>query len=156
MVTAAIIQVLVLVLTLAAAGGVVTLPQDRLDAVVLIAATGRPDARLVFFGELLLLMGGLLAASLSGDPLSLGLALGVTGLGLGADYPLAHLMITEHLPSAWRGRLVLGALAFQSLGAITGMALASALLPSPQAPADWRLLYQLPLAPLALVAAARL
>jgi len=43
-VTAAIIQVLVLVLTLAAAGGVVTLPQDRLDAVVLIDSTGRTDA----------------------------------------------------------------------------------------------------------------
>lgn len=136
--------------------GAASLGGILVGALLFGALADRIGRRLVFFGELLLLMGGLLAASLSGDPISLGLALVVTGLGLGADYPLAHLMISEHLPSAWRGRLVLGAFAFQSLGAITGMALASALLPSPQATADWRLLYQLPLVPLALVAAGRL
>ncbi|MFM7653504.1 MAG: MFS transporter, partial [Vulcanococcus sp.] len=80
----------------------------------------------------------------------------VIGLGLGADYPLAHLMISEHLPAAWRGRLVLGAFAFQALGAISGMALASALLQHGAGAADWRLLYRLPLLPLALLTAARL
>ena len=136
--------------------GAASLGGILVGALLFGALADRVGRRLVFFGELLLLMGGLLAASHSGDPISLGLALAVTGLGIGADYPLAHLMISEHLPSAWRGRLVLGAFAFQSLGAITGMALASALVPSPEAPADWRLLYQLPLVPLALVAAARL
>ena len=125
-------------------------------ALIFGALADRIGRRLVFSGELVLLFGGLLAASLSPDPLSLGLSLVVIGLGLGADYPLAHLMISEHVPAAWRGRSVLGAFAFQALGAISGMALASALLQHGAAAADWRLLYRWPLLPLALLAAARL
>lgn len=34
------------------------------------------------------------------------------GVALGGDYPTAHLMISESIPSAMRGRLVLGAFAF--------------------------------------------
>ncbi len=44
------------------------------------------------------------------------------GLSLGCDYPTAHMIISESIPSLSRGKLVLGAFAFQSLGALTGMA----------------------------------
>lgn len=136
--------------------GAASLSGILVGALLFGALADRIGRRLVFIGELVLLVGGLLAASLSPDALSLGLALVVVGLGLGADYPLAHLVISEHLPPARRGRLVLGAFAFQALGAITGMALASALLQHGAAAADWRLLYRLPLLPLALLTAARL
>jgi MFS transporter, putative metabolite transport protein len=36
------------------------------------------------------------------------------GLALGCDYPTAHMIISENIPSASRGRLVLGAFAFQA------------------------------------------
>ena len=39
------------------------------------------------------------------------------GLALGCDYPTAHMIISENIPSRSRGRLVLGAFAFQALGA---------------------------------------
>lgn len=136
--------------------GAASLGGILVGALVFGALADRIGRRLVFIGELVLLLGGLLAASLSPNAVCLGVALVVIGLGLGADYPLAHLMISEHLPSAWRGRLVLGAFAFQALGAIIGMALASALLQHGGAGADWRLLYRLPLLPLALLTAARL
>src|SRR5262249_40994415 len=42
------------------------------------------------------------------------------GLALGCDYPVAHLMLSESIPSATRGRLVLGAFGCQALGALTG------------------------------------
>ncbi len=136
--------------------GAASLGGILVGALLFGALADRLGRRLVFIGELMLLCGGLLAASLSQDAIGLGLALVVVGLGLGADYPLAHLVISEHLPAAWRGRLVLGAFAFQALGAISGMALASALLEPWAAAADWRLLYQLPLVPLLLLTAARL
>jgi MFS transporter, putative metabolite transport protein len=42
------------------------------------------------------------------------------GVALGCDYPTAHLIISESIPSRMRGRLVLGAFGFQALGALTG------------------------------------
>ena len=42
------------------------------------------------------------------------------GVVLGCDYRTAHLVISESIPSSMRGRLVLGAFAFQAIGALTG------------------------------------
>jgi MFS transporter, putative metabolite transport protein len=42
------------------------------------------------------------------------------GLALGCDYPTAHMIISENTPSAKRGGLVLGAFAFQAVGALAG------------------------------------
>src|ERR1700761_6117208 len=44
------------------------------------------------------------------------------GLALGCDYPTAHMIISENIPSTSRGKLVLGAFAFQAVGALGGAA----------------------------------
>jgi MFS transporter, putative metabolite transport protein len=43
------------------------------------------------------------------------------GVALGADYPTAHLMVSESFPSHYRGRLVLAAFSFQALGSLAGV-----------------------------------
>ena len=50
------------------------------------------------------------------------------GLALGCDYPTAHMIISENIPSTSRGRLVLGAFAFQAVGALGGAAVGYAVL----------------------------
>lgn len=45
------------------------------------------------------------------------------GVALGADYPTAHLMISESIPSHYRGRMLLGAFTFQSVGSLGGVLL---------------------------------
>lgn len=50
------------------------------------------------------------------------------GLCLGADYPTAHIVVSESIPSKFRGRMVLGAFAFQSLGSLGGVLLGLATL----------------------------
>ena len=45
------------------------------------------------------------------------------GMALGCDYPTAHMVISEAVPSRGRGGLVLGAFAFQAVGAICGAGL---------------------------------
>ena len=45
------------------------------------------------------------------------------GVALGCDYPTAHMVISEAVPSRGRGGLVLGAFAFQAVGAICGAGL---------------------------------
>jgi MFS transporter, putative metabolite transport protein len=52
--------------------------------------------------------------------LSLVICLFGLGLALGCDYPTAHMIISENTPSSKRGSLVLGAFAFQAVGALAG------------------------------------
>ena len=73
---------------------------------------------------MVLLALALVAAAMSSGTSSLVAALFVIGLALGADYPTAHLVISESIPAAVRGRLVLGAFSFQALGAVLGCSLA--------------------------------
>lgn len=120
-------------------------------ALLLGALADRFGRRPLFILEMLLLVVGLIAAALSPSTPWLVAALLLIGLALGADYPTAHLIISESMPAAARGRLVLAAFSTQAIGAVLGSALA-ALLPLP----SWRWLYALPALPVALVGAARL
>ena len=63
------------------------------------------------------------------------------GLALGCDYPTAHLVISESIPSQYRGRLVLSAFGFQAVGAIAGTALGFFILKSHDSLLDWRWMY---------------
>jgi putative MFS transporter len=42
------------------------------------------------------------------------------GVALGCDYPTAHIVISERIPTRARGRLVLTAFAFQAVGVFVG------------------------------------
>src|ERR1700744_5259636 len=50
------------------------------------------------------------------------------GLAPGCDAPTAHMIISESIPSAARGKLVLGAFAFQAVGAMCGIAIGALVL----------------------------
>jgi MFS family permease len=129
---------------------------------ILIGALGlggladRLGRRPVFIAEMLLLVVGLVAAALSPNGACFAASLGVVGLALGADYPAAHLVISESIPVAMRGRLVLGAFSCQALGAVLGTALAAQLLGLRPELGTWRLFYLLPVWPVLLVALGRL
>jgi putative MFS transporter len=63
------------------------------------------------------------------------------GLALGCDYPTAHLVISESIPTQYRGRLVLSAFGFQAVGALFGTALGFFILRSHESLTDWRWMY---------------
>jgi MFS family permease len=86
------------------------------------------------------------------------LIVGLFGLGmaLGCDYPTAHLVISESIPSNYRGRLVLGAFGFQAVGALAGTALGFVILRADGAIGDWRLMYAAAIVPALLVVVGRL
>jgi MFS family permease len=129
---------------------------------ILIGALGlggladRLGRKPVFIAEMLLLVVGLVAAALSPNSACFAASLAVVGLALGADYPAAHLVISESIPAAIRGRLVLGAFSCQALGAVLGTALAALLLGLRPELGTWRLFYLLPVLPVLLVAWGRL
>ena len=78
------------------------------------------------------------------------------GLALGCDYPTAHLVISESIPSRDRGKLVLGAFAFQAIGALAGTALGFVILTLDPSLDAWRWMYAMAIVPAAFVVFARL
>src|SRR5271163_5022231 len=78
------------------------------------------------------------------------------GLSLGCDYPTAHMIISESIPSTSRGKLVLGAFAFQAIGALGGTAVGYLVLSTlPDLPA-WRWMFASAIIPALLVTLGRL
>jgi MFS family permease len=77
------------------------------------------------------------------------------GMALGCDYPTAHMVISESIPSNIRGRLVLSAFGFQAVGALVGTAVGFLILRSSGAIGDWRIMYATAIVPAVLVTAGR-
>lgn len=78
------------------------------------------------------------------------------GIALGCDYPTAHLVISESIPSVARGRLVLSAFGFQAVGALTGTLLGYLVLSNIETVSAWRIMYAAAILPAVAVAVARL
>jgi MFS family permease len=78
------------------------------------------------------------------------------GLALGCDYPTAHMIISENIPSTSRGRLVLGAFAFQAVGALGGTAVGYFVLSTLPEISAWRWMYASAIIPALLVTLGRL
>ncbi|HXW72178.1 MAG TPA: MFS transporter [Methylocella sp.] len=77
------------------------------------------------------------------------------GLALGCDYPTAHMIISENIPSTSRGRLVLGAFAFQAVGALGGTAIGYFVLSTLPELSAWRWMYASAIIPALLVTIGR-
>jgi MFS transporter, putative metabolite transport protein len=77
------------------------------------------------------------------------------GLALGCDYPTAHMIISENIPSTSRGKLVLGAFAFQAVGALAGAAVGYAVLVAVPDLNAWRWMYATAVIPALVVTVGR-
>ncbi|WP_432737086.1 MFS transporter [Maridesulfovibrio sp. FT414] len=77
------------------------------------------------------------------------------GLALGCDYPTAHMVISESIPSTDRGKLVLSAFAFQALGALVGTAIGYIILYKAPDLKAWRYMYGAAIIPAILVVLGR-
>jgi len=110
----------------------------------------------LFVGEMFLFVAFLIAIAVTPNlPLLVVFLFGM-GLALGADYPTAHLMISEAIPSRSRGKLVIGAFGFQALGALFGVAVGVLVLSQEPDLAAWRWMYAVAIIPGLAVAIGRL
>src|ERR1700722_8254173 len=73
------------------------------------------------------------------------------GLALGCDYPTAHLIISESIPSSARGQLVLAAFGFQAVGALVGTIVGYVVLKNIPEVGAWRWMYATAIIPAGLV-----
>lgn len=111
--------------------------------------------KLMFIAEMVLFIIFLVLLSVAPSYSWLVVFLFGIGLALGCDYPTAHLIISESIPSSARGRLVLGAFAFQAVGALVGTGVGYVVLTLDPDVTAWRWMYAAAIMPATLVLAGR-
>jgi MFS family permease len=128
---------------------------------ILIGATalgGMADIfgrKVMFIAEMALFAFFLLALTFAQNFYTLVACLFGIGVALGCDYPTAHMVISEAVPSRGRGGLVLGAFAFQAIGAISGAALGFGVLSVYPALDAWRWMFAAAILPAIAVVSGR-
>lgn len=111
--------------------------------------------KLMFIAEMILFIIFLVLLSVAPSYSWLVVFLFGIGLALGCDYPTAHLIISESIPSSARGRLVLGAFAFQAVGALVGTGVGYVVLTLDSDVTAWRWMYAAAIMPATIVLAGR-
>lgn len=109
----------------------------------------------MFVAEMIIFVAFLALLIVSTSFLALAICLFGLGLALGCDYPTAHMVISENIPSANRGRLVLGAFGFQALGALAGTGVGSVVLIIDPTLSAWRWMYATAMLPALAITIAR-
>ncbi|MGQ3674443.1 MFS transporter [Xanthobacter sp. TB0139] len=109
----------------------------------------------MFIVEMVLFIIFLVLLSLSPSYFWLVLFLFGVGVALGCDYPTAHLVISESIPSSARGRLVLSAFGFQAAGALMGTIVGYLVLTAVPDETAWRYMYATAIIPALLVVIGR-
>ena len=126
-----------------------------IGAVGLGSLSDRYGRKSMFIVEMIIFTSFLGAAVFCTNFVSLVICLFGLGLALGCDYPTAHIIISENIPSTSRGKLVLGAFAFQAVGALVGTSVGYAVLVNMPTLDAWRWMYATAVIPALLVTIGR-
>jgi MFS transporter, putative metabolite transport protein len=126
-----------------------------IGAVGLGSLSDRFGRKSMFIVEMIIFTAFLAAAVFCTNFISLVICLFGLGLALGCDYPTAHMIISENIPSTSRGRLVLAAFAFQAVGALAGTAVGYAVLVNVPNLNAWRWMFATAVIPALLVTIGR-
>src|ERR1700722_10794034 len=128
---------------------------------ILIGAVGlgglsdRFGRKPMFLAEMVIFVAFLVALPFCTNYYLLVICLFGIGLSLGCDYPTAHMIISDSIPSTSRGKLVLGAFAFQAVGALAGTAIGYLVLSTLPEISAWRWMYASAIIPAVLVTIGR-
>lgn len=91
-----------------------------LGSLILGPITDRIGRQIMLQIDITLFILATLGTALAWNAVSLIVFRFLVGIAIGADYPISISYITENVPARLRGRMVIGALAFQSVGALLG------------------------------------
>jgi MFS transporter, putative metabolite transport protein len=109
----------------------------------------------MFIAEMIIFVAFLVLLIFCTNFISLVVCLFGLGLALGCDYPTAHMIISESIPSTSRGKLVLAAFAFQAVGALAGTGVGFLVLSLEPTLDAWRWMYGTAIIPALLVTIGR-
>lgn len=126
-----------------------------LGAVLLGGLSDYFGRKRMFIAEMIIFCAFLALLMLCANFLSLVICLFGLGMALGCDYPTAHMIISESIPSLARGKLVLGAFAFQAVGALAGTGVGCLVLSLDPELDAWRWMFATAFVPAVLVTVGR-
>jgi MFS family permease len=135
--------------------GASTLAGILFGATLLGGLSDRYGRKFMFIAEMLLFLVFLIILAVAPSYEWVVISTFGAGLALGCDYPTAHLVISDSIPSKDRGKLVLGAFAFQAVGALVGTAMAYLILYTTPEVESWRIMYAMAIVPTILIALGR-
>jgi putative MFS transporter len=124
-------------------------------AVTLGGLSDRFGRKPMFVAEMIIFVAFLVALCFATNYIQVVIFLFGLGLALGCDYPTAHMIISENIPSSKRGKLVLGAFAFQAVGALAGTAVGFFVLSVLPELSAWRWMFASAIIPAVLVTLGR-
>ncbi|NLS12938.1 MFS transporter [Vibrio sp. SM6] len=118
-----------------------TLAGITLGATLLGRLSDRWGRRTIFIIEMVIMLIFLVGLIFANSLLQVVICLFGIGIALGSDYPTAHLILSESIPSQNRGKMVLSAFGFQAFGALCGMLIGVAALSEIATLDAWRWMY---------------
>lgn len=124
-------------------------------AIALGGLSDRFGRKRMFVIEMIIFVTFLALLIVSSSVVAIVISLFGLGLALGCDYPTAHLIISENIASSDRGRFVIGAFAFQAIGALVGTVVGYLVLRHAVSLDAWRWMYAAAFVPALAVAIGR-
>ncbi len=109
-----------------------------LGALVFGQVADRIGRKGMFLLDIILFVVFSAASAAAWNPASLIVFRFLLGIGIGADYPIGVSYIAESVPTRLRGRLIVGAFAFQALGSLLGVLVGLLILKADPAIEAWR------------------
>ncbi len=109
-----------------------------LGALVFGQVADRIGRKGMFLVDIVLFVMFSAASASAWNPASLIVFRFLLGIGIGADYPIGVSYIAESVPTRLRGRLIVGAFAFQALGSLLGVLVGLLILKADPSLTAWR------------------